>query len=96
MLILQVLLGGKKHGWGISSQIALLSHQAVLVEEGSLYPSLYRMETKGWVVSEWGQSELNRKAKIYEITPAGRKQLEAEKTAWARHCAVIGQILYPA
>lgn len=82
MLVLRVLAGGATHGWGIAQRIHLLSSEVLKVEEGSLYPALYRMGQKGWVDSEWGQSENNRRAKFYSLTKAGRAQLEAEKKNW--------------
>ncbi len=93
MLILRVLNAGANHGWGIAQKIELLSQQALKVEEGSLYPALYRMEQKGWIASEWGQSENNRKAKFYELTRSGRKQLATERQGWQDLCAAIGQVL---
>lgn len=95
MLILRVLSGGSQHGWGIAQRIAVLSQDALKVEEGSLYPCLYRMEQKGWLDSEWGQSENNRRAKFYTLTKAGRKQLESERENWALLCTAIGQVMGP-
>lgn len=93
MLVLRVLSGGSTHGWGIVQRIHLLSSEVLKVEEGSLYPALYRMEQKGWLESEWGQSENNRRAKFYTLTKAGRKQLEAEHKAWEQLVAAIGQVM---
>lgn len=93
LLILRVLHGGPMHGFGIAQKIHVLSADALRVEEGSLYPALYRMEAKGWIKAEWGQSENNRKAKFYELTKSGRKQLGAEQDTWARLAAAIGQVL---
>ncbi|MBS0631658.1 MAG: PadR family transcriptional regulator [Verrucomicrobia bacterium] len=95
MLILRVLSAGSQHGWGIAQRIAVLSQDALRVEEGSLYPCLYRMEQKGWIDSEWGQSENNRRAKFYTLTKAGRKQLESERENWAVLCTAIGQVMGP-
>jgi len=95
MLILRVLSAGSQHGWGIAQRIAVLSQDALRVEEGSLYPCLYRMEQKGWIDSEWGQSENNRRAKFYTLTKAGRKQLESERENWALLCTAIGQVMGP-
>ncbi|HZL44893.1 MAG TPA: PadR family transcriptional regulator, partial [Opitutaceae bacterium] len=76
MLVLRVLDGGgPMHGWGIAARIQLLSKDVLVVEEGSIYPALYRMEQKGWIKAEWGQSENNRRARFYELTKEGRKQL---------------------
>ena len=93
LLILRVLHGGPMHGFGIAQKIHVLSEDALRVEEGSLYPALYRMEAKAWIKAEWGQSENNRKAKFYQLTAKGRKQLGAEQDTWARLAAAIGQVL---
>ncbi len=93
LLILRVLNGGPMHGFGIAQKIHVLSADALRVEEGSLYPALYRMEAKGWIKAEWGVSENNRRAKFYQLTARGRKQLETEKTTWARLAAAVGQVL---
>lgn len=93
MLVLQVLAGGPMHGWGIAARLQLLSKDALQVEEGSLYPSLYRMEHKGWIVAEWGQSENNRKAKFYELTAEGKKQLATETKDWNRLCLAIRDVM---
>lgn len=82
MLILRILEQGSLHGWGIADRIATLSSSALSVGEGSLYPSLYRMEEKGWIKAEWSVSENNRRAKFYALTRAGRKQLIEKKQAW--------------
>src|SRR3954465_5240322 len=73
LLILRVLNGGAQHGFAIAERIHVLSREVLLVEEGSLYPALYRMEAKGWIESEWGQSDKGRRAKFYTLTRAGRK-----------------------
>jgi PadR family transcriptional regulator, regulatory protein PadR len=93
LLILRVLNGGAMHGFGIAQKIHVLSEDALRVEEGSLYPALYRMEAKGWIKAEWGQSENNRKAKFYQLTAKGRKQLGTEQDTWTRLAAAIGQVL---
>lgn len=93
MLVLRVLNSGRMHGWGIAQRIHLVSREMLKVEEGSLYPALYRMEEKGWIRSEWGQSENNRRAKYYELTRSGRKQLEAEKQSWDRMCVAIAEVM---
>ena len=95
MLILRVLSGGEQHGWGIAQRIGVLSQEALKVEEGSLYPCLYRMEQKGWIDSEWSLSDNNRKAKYYTLTKAGRRQLEAERESWDRMCTAIGLVMGP-
>src|SRR5262245_11639370 len=96
MLVLKVLGSGKLHGFEIAQRIHDLSRQALTVEEGSLYPALYRMQDRGWVKSEWGQSENKRRARYYELTRAGRRQLEREAVGWQRLCAAIGQVMQSA
>lgn len=93
MLILRTLGGGPLHGWGISQKIGLLSQSALTVEEGSLYPALYRMEQKGWLKAEWGMTELNRRAKFYELTESGRTQLDREERNWCELTRAIGLVL---
>ena len=93
LLILRVLNAGPLHGFGIGERIHVLSKELLEVEEGSLYPALYRMEAKGWIHAEWGQSERGRKAKIYSLTKAGRKQLESERLSWGKMTVAIGDIL---
>ncbi|PTY06994.1 PadR family transcriptional regulator [Opitutaceae bacterium EW11] len=93
LLVLQVLSAGPMHGFGIAQRIHLLSQDVLRVEEGSLYPALYRMEQRGWIKAEWGQSENNRRAKFYSLTRVGVKQLETEKTSWNKLALAIGQVL---
>ena len=93
LLILKVLNGGAQHGFGIAQRIHLLSQEVLRVEEGSLYPALYRLEEKGWIEAEWGQSDNNRRAKYYSLTKAGRKQLATEQQSWDRVAAAIAQVL---
>ena len=93
MLVLRVLQSGSSHGWGIAQRIEVLSSEVLRVEEGSLYPALFRAEKNGWVVSEWGQSENNRKAKFYTLTKAGKKHLQKEEDAWSLLVAAIGRVL---
>ena len=93
LLILRVLNSGPLHGFGIGERIHVLSKEVLEVEEGSLYPALYRMEAKGWIEAEWGQSETGRKAKIYSLTKEGRKQLESEKKYWSSVALAIGDVL---
>jgi len=95
-LILRTLAGGKRHGYAIARAIEDATQGVVLVEDGSLYPALYRMERKGWIDAEWGISELGRKAKFYRLTPRGRRQLAAETLEWARFSAAISRVLRPA
>ena len=93
MLVLQVLSGGPMHGWGIAQRIQLLSKDTLQIEEGSMYPAMYRMEHKGWIKAEWGVSELGRRARFYRLTASGRRQLEWETETWARLTAAIGRVL---
>jgi transcriptional regulator len=93
MMILRILSSGAQHGWGISQRIHVLSKEALKIEEGSLYLALYRMQRNGWVRAEWGQSENNRRAKFYELTKAGKQQLETHREGWDRLCAAIAQVM---
>src|SRR5881394_2067919 len=93
MLILKALQLGPMHGFGISVLIRQMSKEVLQVEQGSLYPALYRLEEQGWISSEWGTSENNRKAKFYKLTPAGRKQLLEETSNWERLSTAINLIL---
>jgi transcriptional regulator len=81
------------HGFGISVRIRQMSDEVLQVEQGSLYPALYRLEDKGWIKAEWGTSENNRRARFYELTAAGRRQLNAETENWARVSAAINLVL---
>jgi PadR family transcriptional regulator PadR len=96
MLVLRVLSRGELHGWGITNKLEQLSKSALQVDEGSLYPALYRMEAKGWIEAEWRQTENNRRAKYYSLTRSGRKQLETEQANWDRMSAIIGLVLHSA
>jgi transcriptional regulator len=96
MLVLRVLSRGELHGWGITQRLEQLSKSALQVDEGSLYPALYRMEDKGWIEAEWRMTENNRRAKYYALTRAGRKQLEAEQERWATMSAIIAQVMQSA
>jgi PadR family transcriptional regulator, regulatory protein PadR len=96
MLILKTLVRESMHGWAIAQRIHELSDEVLTVEEGSLYPALYRMEEKGWIDSEWGQSENNRRAKYYELTRAGRKQLETEMNGWEQMVLAIARVMQTA
>ncbi len=96
LLVLTVLGAGANHGYGIASRIHQLSDAALRVEEGSLYPALYRMEERGWIASEWGVSENNRRAKYYRLTRSGRKRLEAERANWERISRAVTKVLQTA
>lgn len=81
------------HGFGISIRIGQMSKDMLTVEQGSLYPALYRLEEQGWIKAEWGVSENNRKAKFYTLTPTGRKQLQAEELSWSKLSTAINLVL---
>jgi PadR family transcriptional regulator len=93
MLVLKALLRGASHGYDIARWIRRTSDDALQVEEGSLYPALYRMEKRGWIRSEWGVSDNNRRARFYALTKAGRTQLEAEVAKWERLSAGVNLVL---
>jgi PadR family transcriptional regulator PadR len=93
LLILRVLRSGPLHGYAIAQRIHTLSSEVLHVEEGSLYPALQRILLKGWVTSEWGISETNRKVRFYRLTPNGRKQLEAELSDYGRMHQAIQSVL---
>ena len=93
MLVLRVLSRGELHGWGITMKLEQLSKNALQVDEGSLYPSLYRMEEKGWIEAEWKVTEKGRRAKFYSLTRAGRKQLESEIEGWDRMTGIIARVM---
>jgi len=93
-LILKTLARGPRHGYAIARFIEQTTDDAVPVEEGSLYPALYRMERRGWLEAEWGTSELGRRAKLYRLTQAGRDQLAAETETWRRFSAGVSKVLF--
>jgi transcriptional regulator len=93
MLILKALQFEPMHGFGISVRIRQISDEVLQVEQGSLYPALYRLEEQGWIKAEWGVSDNNRKARFYSLTSAGRKQLEAETANWERLATAINLVL---
>ena len=93
MLILKTLALQPEHGWGIAQRIQQISDGVLNVNQGSLYPALYRLEEKGWVATEWGSSDNNRQAKYYSLTRAGRKQLAEEEENWRRLSTAITQVL---
>ena len=93
LLILRVLRGDRMHGWGVAQQIQAISRDVLQVNQGSLYPALYRLEHQGWIASEWGTSENNRKAKFYRLTQEGQRQLDAETENWERVSSAIDRIL---
>lgn len=93
LLILKTLALGSQHGWAISERIQQISSDVLQVQQGSLYPALHRLERRGWIKARWGASENNRRAKFYELTKTGQKQLDAETDAWRKLAAAIGQVL---
>ena len=93
MLILRVLSRGELHGWGITLKLGQLSKSALQVDEGTLYPALYRMEAKGWLQAEWRMTEKNRRAKYYAMTSTGRRQLEAAQESWERMTAIVALVM---
>jgi PadR family transcriptional regulator len=93
MLILKTLALEPMHGWGIAQRIQQISDGVLNINQGSLYPALYRLEEKGWVATEWGSSDNNRQAKYYSLTRAGRKQLAEEEENWRRLSTAITQVL---
>ena len=95
-LVLKTLSWGPRHGYAIARWLEDTSGDELVIEEGSLYPSLYRMERKGWIEAEWGESELGRKAKMYRLTAVGKRQLRAETEEWARFAGAVSRILLPA
>ena len=95
LLILRTLILGPRHGQGIARDIQQNSEDALLVDHGSLYPALQRLEDQGWITAQWGVSENNRKARFYTLTKGGRKQLARETGRWRRLAAAIGRVLGP-
>ena len=93
MLALRVLSLEPMHGWGIAQRIEQMSSEVFSVNQGSLYPALQRMKRKGWIRSEWRRTDNNRRARYYELTSAGRKQLEAERAEWERTSAAVNGVL---
>ena len=93
LLILKTLGLGPQHGWAISERLQQISSDVLRVQQGSLYPALHRLQRRGWIRGSWGTSENNRRAKYYELTAAGRKQLEVETMSWRKLAAAVGQIL---
>ena len=93
LLILKALKLGPLHGWGISKRIRQLSSDVLQVNQGSLYPALYRLEDRDWIESEWGTSSEGRRAKFYRLTAAGRKQLAEETAEWRLFSAAVDQVL---
>ena len=95
-LVLKTLSWGPRHGYAIARWIEDVTDDGLRIEEGSLYPALYRMERRGWIEAEWGLSESNRKVKFYCLTRAGRERLKVETAQWARFTAAVSKVLLPA
>lgn len=93
MLVLKVLADGALHGYAIALRIERLSNDVLAVEEGSLYPALYRMESRGWLKSEWALTDTGRRARFYKLTRTGRAQLDAETESWHRLAGAVAQVL---
>jgi transcriptional regulator len=93
MLVLKTLQNGRLHGYAIAIRLEQLSNEVLQVEEGSLYPALYRMEARGWLSSEWGVTDTARRARFYRLTRQGRRQLEAETESWTRLTAAVQGVL---
>ncbi len=93
LLILKTLALEPQHGWAISERIHQISSDVLRIQQGSLYPALHRLQRRGWIKARWATSENNRRAKYYELTASGVKQLEAEQDAWRKLTAAVGQIL---
>jgi transcriptional regulator len=93
LLILRTLAVGPQHGWAISERVQQGSSDVLRIQQGSLYPALHRLERRGWIEARWGTSDNNRRARYYELTRAGRKQLEVETDSWQKLTAAVAQIL---
>ena len=93
LLILRTLALGPQHGWAVSERVQQMSSDVLQIQQGSLYPALHRLERRGWIKARWGMSENNRRAKYYELTRSGHRQLEVEKDAWEKLTAAMAQVL---
>ncbi len=93
MLVLKILASAPLHGYAIALQLERRSNDVLRVEEGSLYPSLYRMERRGWLQSEWARTDTGRRARFYQLTAEGQRQLTAETESWARLTTAVGSVL---
>ena len=96
LLILRTLAVGEMHGWGISQRLQQISQDVLQVNQGSLYPALYRLEQQGWIESSWGESDNNRRAKFYKLTRAGHRQLAEETANWERVSGAVARVLQQA
>ncbi len=93
LLILRILSLGSQHGWGISERVQQTSGDQLCIQQGSLYPALHRLERRGWIKAHWGTSENNRRAKYYELSKSGRRQLELEMASWNKLTSAMAQVL---
>ncbi len=93
LLILKALELEARHGWAIAERIGQISRDVLKIQQGSLYPALHRLERRGWIKARWGVSDNNRRAKYYELTRAGRRQLQADTASWRLLVSVVGQVL---
>ncbi|HYL73998.1 MAG TPA: PadR family transcriptional regulator [Bryobacteraceae bacterium] len=93
LVILQTLVLEPQHGWAISERVLQISSDVLRIQQGSLYPALHRLQRRGWIKARWGTSENNRRAKFYELTKSGRRQLEIEKDTWERLTGAMAQVL---
>ncbi len=96
MLILKIVALGPVHGYGISQRIRQISKEVLQVQQGSLYPALHRLEKRGWLAAEWGESDNGRQAKFYKLSAKGRKQLQSEESNWERLAQAVTQIMQTA
>ena len=96
LLVLKTLSWGPRHGYGIARWLEETTEDALQIEEGSLYPALYRMERRGWIEAAWGTSEHGKRIKVYSLTTAGRAQLRAETARWAHFSAAVAKVVRPA
>lgn len=93
LLVLSILTAGPMHGWGMAQKLAILSKDALRLQEGTLYPALYRMEAKGWIAANWELTDHNRRAKYYSLTKVGQKRLRVEKESWDLLAGVIASVI---
>ena len=93
LLILRTLMTGPQHGWAISERVQQVSSEVLSIRQGSLYPALHRLERRGWIKAKWGSSDNNRRAKYYELTRSGHKQLETEAEVWRKLSIAVEQVL---
>src|ERR1035438_6712344 len=93
LLILRTLALGPQHGWAVSERVQQMSSDVLQIQQGSLYPARHRLDRRGWIKARWGTSENNRRAKYYELTKTGHRQLEAEMDAWEKLTAAVAQVL---